>query len=30
MEDVARQEWEKGTFRQEELSGRLMAKKLFG
>jgi len=30
MEDVARQEYEKGTFRRRELLGRFMAKKLFG
>jgi len=30
MEDVARQEHEKGTFQREELPGRFTAKKLFG
>jgi len=30
MEDVARQECKKGTFRRGELPGRFMARKLFG
>jgi len=30
MKDVARQEYEEGTFRRGELLGRFMAKKLFG
>jgi len=30
MEDMARQEHEKGTFKREELPGRFMARKLFG
>jgi len=30
MEDVARQEYEEGTFRRGELLGRFMARKLFG
>jgi len=30
MEDVARQEYKKGTFRKRELPGRFMARKLFG
>jgi len=29
MEDIARQEHEKGTFRREELPGRFMVRKLF-
>jgi len=30
MENVARQECEEGTFRRGELSGRFIARKLFG
>jgi len=30
MEDVRRQEREKGTFRREELPGRFIARKLYG
>jgi len=30
MEDVARKECKKGTFRREELPGRFIARKLFG
>jgi len=30
MEDVARQEYEEGTFKRGELLGRFMTKKLFG
>jgi len=30
MEDMARQEYKKGTFRREELLGRFTARKLFG
>jgi len=30
IEDIRKQEKEKGTFRREELLGRFMAKKLFG
>ena len=30
MKDVARQEYEEGTFRRGELLGRFMARKLFG
>ena len=30
IEDIARQEYEKGMFRREELLGRFMARKLFG
>ena len=29
IEDMARQEWEEGTFRQEELPGRFTVRKLF-
>jgi len=30
MEDIARKEHKKGTFRREELPGRFTARKLFG